>query len=65
MNKSGTLITSALLTFGFAAATLAAPMPQSAAPADAPATVPATETPKPKKHVKKHKKAAVAPATTN
>jgi hypothetical protein len=39
MNKSGTLITSALLTFGIAAAAMAADMPKAAAPmaADAPA----------------------------
>jgi hypothetical protein len=32
MNKSGTLITSALLTFGLAAAAMAADMPKAAAP---------------------------------
>ncbi len=32
MNKSGTLITTALLTFGFAAASMAADAPKSAAP---------------------------------
>jgi len=67
MNKSGTLITSALLTFGLAAA-MAADMPKAAAPmaADAPgAAAPATDAPKPaKKHSKKKKKAAAAPATT-
>jgi hypothetical protein len=68
MNKSGTLITSALLTFGLAAAAMAADMPKAAAPmaADAPATsAPAADTAKPaKKHSKKKKKAAAAPATT-
>jgi hypothetical protein len=68
MNKSGTLITSALLTFGLAAAAMAADMPKAAAPmsADAPAAAaPATDAPKPaKKHSKKKKKAAAAPATT-
>ena len=44
MNKSGTLLTSALLTFGLAAAAMAADMPKAAAPmaADAPAA-PATD----------------------
>jgi hypothetical protein len=68
MNKSGTLITSALLSLGLAAAAMAADMPKTAAPmaADAPAAAaPATDAPKPaKKHSKKHKKAAAAPATT-
>ena len=68
MNKSGTLITSALLSLGLAAAAMAADMPKTAAPmaADAPATAaPATDAPKPaKKHSKKKKKAAAAPATT-
>jgi len=69
MNKSGTLITSALLTFGIAAAAMAADMPKAAAPmaADAPAAAaPAADAAKPatkKKGSKKHKKAA-APATT-
>jgi hypothetical protein len=68
MNKSGTLITSALLTFGLAAAAMAADMPKAAAPmaADAPAAAaPSTDAQKPaKKHSKKKKKAAAAPATT-
>jgi hypothetical protein len=66
MNKSGTLITTALLTFGLAAAAMSADMPKTAAPmaADTPAAGTATETPKPaKKSHKKHKKAP-APATT-
>lgn len=68
MNKSGTLITSALLTLGLAAGAMAADMPKSAAPmaADAPAAASAaTDAPK---HVKrshhKKKKAAAAPSTT-
>jgi hypothetical protein len=68
MNKSGSLIASALLTFGFAAAAMAADMPKAAAPmaADAPAAAaPAADAQKPaKKHGKKKKKAAAAPATT-
>ena len=66
MNKSGTLITSALLTLGLAAAAMAADMPKTAAPmaADAPAAAaPAADAAKPAKKHKKHKKAA-APATT-
>jgi hypothetical protein len=66
MNKSGILITSALLTLGLVAGSMAADMPKAAAPmaADAPAA-PAADAPKTttKKH-KKHKKAAAAPATT-
>ncbi len=54
MNKSGILITSALLTFGLAAAAMAADMPKAAAPmaADAPASsAPAADAQKPaKKH---------------
>jgi hypothetical protein len=70
MNKSGTLITSALLTFGIAAAAMAADMPKAAAPmaADAPAAAaPAADASKPatkKKTHKKKKAAAAAPATT-
>ena len=67
MNKSGTLITAALLTLGFAVAASAAGMPKVAAPlaADAPAAAASTSTaskPAAKKHSKKKKKAA--PATT-
>jgi hypothetical protein len=66
MNKSGILISTALLTFGLAAAAMSADMPKAAAPmaADAPAAAASADAPKPapKKH-KKHKKPA-APATT-
>jgi hypothetical protein len=62
MNKSGILITSALLTLGIAAGAMAADMPKTAAPisADAPAAAtPAADAPKKaKKHSKKKKKAA-------
>ncbi len=62
MNKSGTLISSALLTFGLAAAAMAADMPKAAAPAaDAPAAAaPAADAAKPAKkhHSRKHKKSA-------
>jgi hypothetical protein len=64
MKKSATLVTTALLAFGFAAASMAAAdMPKSAAPMAADtASPPATKT---HKHTsKKHKKAAPAPATT-
>ena len=67
MNKSGTLITSALLTFGLAAAAMAADMPKAAAPmaADAPAAAAPADAPKTaKKHTSKKKKKAAAPATT-
>ena len=52
MNKSGTLIATALLTFGIAAAAMAADMPKAAAPmaADAPAAAaPAADAAKPAK----------------
>jgi hypothetical protein len=64
MNKSGTLITSALLTLGLAASAMAADMPKTAAPmsADSPAAS-STDSPKPAKKHKKHKKAP-APSTT-
>ncbi|MEP6547156.1 MAG: hypothetical protein ABJD53_06790 [Gammaproteobacteria bacterium] len=60
MNKPGILISTALLTFGLAAAAMSADMPKLAAPmaANAPAAAaPAADAPKPapKKH-KKHKK---------
>ena len=66
MNKSGTLIVSALMSLGLAAGSMAADMPKSAAPmsADAPAASGAmSDTAKPAKKHKKHKKAA-APSTT-
>ena len=63
MKKSATLITTALLTFGFAAASMAADAPKSGAAADSSTSAPA---PKAKKHstAKKHKKSTTAPATT-
>jgi hypothetical protein len=65
MNKSGTLITSALLSLGLAAGAMAADMPK-AADAPAAAAAPATaDAPKATKKHKKHKKAAApAPATS-
>ena len=67
MNKSGTLLTSALLTMGLAAGAMAADMPKTAAPmsADAPAASGTmADTTKPAKKHKKHKKAAPAPSST-
>ena len=69
MNKSGTLLTSALLTLGLAAGAMAADMPKNTAPmaADSPAATSSADTTKPtttKKHSKKKKKAAPAPSTT-
>ena len=63
MKKSATLITTALLTFGFAAASMAADAPKSGATADSATSAPAAKT---KKHstAKKHKKSTTAPATT-
>ena len=68
MNKSGTLITSALLTLGLAAAAMAGVSPRAAAPMGAnaaAAAAPAADAPKPAKKHKRHKKADSAPATTN
>jgi hypothetical protein len=70
MKKSATLITTALLTFGFAAASMAADMPKSAAPmaADTATATPApaakTKSKSSKHTSKKAKKAAPAPSAT-
>jgi hypothetical protein len=65
MNKSATLITTALLTLGFAGASMAANTPKSAAPMAADSTAPAAAKSTSHKHSsKKHKKASTAPATT-
>jgi hypothetical protein len=63
MNKSGTLIISALLTLGLAAGAMAADMPKTAAPmaADASAASSSADAPK---TTKKHKKKKSAPAPT-
>jgi len=65
MNKSATLITTALLTLGFAAASMAADSPKSAAPMAADSATPA---PKSTTHKhsssKKHKKSSTAPTTS-
>jgi hypothetical protein len=67
MNKSATLITTALLTLGFAAASIAADMPKSAAPMAADTgtstATPATKTHKSSKSAKSgksHKKSTTA-----
>jgi len=66
MNKSGTLLTSALLTLGLAAGAMAADMPKNTAPmaADSSAAVKSEDAPKPAKKHHKKKKAAPAPSTT-
>jgi len=66
MNKSGTLLTSALLTLGLAAGAMAADMPKNAAPmaADSPAAGSSTDAPKTAKKHHKKKKATPAPSTT-
>jgi hypothetical protein len=76
MNKSATLITTALLTLGFAAASMAADMPKSAAPvaADTGTAAPAPATKSHKsgkssksgksKSGKSHKKSTTPPATS-
>jgi hypothetical protein len=64
MKKSATLITTALLTFGLAAASMAADAPKSGTPAAADSSAPA---PKAKSHkattAKKHKKSTTAAST--
>jgi len=65
MKKSATLITTALLTLGFAAASMAADAPKSGTTADSATSAPAAKA-KTKKHstAKKQKKSTTAPATT-
>lgn len=66
MNKSGTLIVSALLTLGLAAGTMAADLPKTATPgaAYAPAAaVKTADTTKPAKRKHGKKKKAAAPTT--
>jgi hypothetical protein len=66
MNKSGILITSALLSLGLAAGAMAADMPKAADAPAAAASAPAASMDAPKATKKKHhkKKKAAAPATT-
>jgi hypothetical protein len=64
MKKSATLITTALLTFGFAAASMAADAPKSGATADSATSAPAAKSKKHSTTAKKHKKSTTAPATT-
>jgi hypothetical protein len=63
MKKSATLITTALLTFGFAAASMAADAPKAGTPAAADSTTPAPKAKTHKASSKKHKK-ATTPAST-
>jgi hypothetical protein len=63
MKKSATLISTALLTLGFAAASLAADMPTPTTLSYADTGTPAPA-PKSHKHTKKHKKSTTAPTTT-
>jgi len=61
MKKSGTLIVSALLTFGLAAGVMAADTPAAAAPAAAAASPAASmDAPKAKHHHRKHHKKAAS-----
>jgi hypothetical protein len=62
MNKSATLITTALLTLGFAAASMAADAPKSMAPTAADPATSSTPAPAAKSH-KHSKKKKAAPAT--
>jgi ABC-type phosphate transport system substrate-binding protein len=67
MKKSATLITTALLTFGLAAASMAADAPKSGTPAAADSSAPAPAT-KAKSHksstAKKHKKSTTTSTAT-
>jgi hypothetical protein len=63
MKKSATLITTALLTFGFAAASLAADAPKAGTPAAADSSTPAPKAKTHKASSKKHKK-ATTPASS-
>jgi hypothetical protein len=64
MKKSATLITTALLTFGLAAASMAADAPKSGTPAAADSTPAPKAKTKSHKASSKHKKATTtAPAT--
>jgi hypothetical protein len=65
MNKSATLITAALLSFGFAAASMGADMPKSAAPMAADSGSTGAPAAKSHKHSsKKHKKSHSTAAST-
>jgi hypothetical protein len=60
MKKSATLISTALLAFGLAAASMAADAPKTGTPAAADSSAPATSTKSHKHAAKKHKKASTA-----
>jgi hypothetical protein len=63
MKKSATLITTVMLTFGLAAASMAADAPKTGTPAAADSSAPAPKAKTHKASSKKHKKAAT-PAST-
>ena len=63
MKKSATLITTALLTFGFAAASMAADAPKAGTPAAADSSTPAPKAKTHKASSKKHKKATTPSST--
>ena len=64
MKKSATLITTALLTFGFAAASMAADAPSAGTPAAAGSTTPAPKAKTHKASSKKHKKSTSGSSTS-
>ncbi len=67
MNKSGTVMITALLTLGLAAGAMAADMPKTAAPMSVDATAgssPSTDAPTATKKKHSKKKKAPAPSTT-
>ena len=63
MKKSATLITTALLSFGLAAASMAADAPKSGTPAAADSSAPAPKAKTHKASSKKHKKASTSAST--
>ena len=64
MKKSATLISTALLTFGLAAASMAADAPKSGTPAAADSSAPAPKAKAHKTSTKKHKKSSTASTAT-
>jgi hypothetical protein len=63
MKKSATLISTALLTFGLAAASMAADAPKAGTPAAADSSTPAPKAKTHKASSKKHKKATTSSST--
>ena len=64
MNKSGTLIATALLTLGLAAGAMAADMPKSAPAMSADAPAASSDATKHARKHHKHKKAAATPSSS-